>query len=307
MMIEINLLNDFKEILKAMIRENSKILNEMRYERKIKNLDNIDDLCLFYMNLNRRLIEPKPRSILKSKEFNCPKKLENNLRDLENRIIKGEDLTPFLSRKLKKLNFPDATLNEWGIYHLHIGGFIAPNEFSGGLKEILFVFFDGNNAYFIQIMTHKDWTNRELINIIHKNWPHIIARFKIGMNSYEKTSDSDRKKWRNGGTNTPIVMDDGTTYFCPGGGMVITQYSLIDKNYCNVIIKKLKRVKKDIIKGEMVIRNKIKEIYNKTLNSLKFKLVQIIFNKSGIEIRIRELNSDLGLAFKGKDINLYKF
>ena len=104
MMIEINLLKDFKEILKSMIRENSKILNEMRYERKIKNLDNIDDLCLLYMNLNRRLIEPKPRSILKSKEFNCPKKLENNLRDLENRIIKGEDLTPFLSRKLKKLN-----------------------------------------------------------------------------------------------------------------------------------------------------------------------------------------------------------
>ena len=64
------------------------------------------------------------------------------------------------------------------------------------------------------------------------------------MNSCEKTSDSDRKKWRNGGTNTPIVMDDGTTYFGPGGGMVITQYSLIDKNYCNVIIKKLKQVKR---------------------------------------------------------------
>lgn len=42
MMIEINLPKDFKEILKVMIRENNKILNEMRYERKIKNLDNID-------------------------------------------------------------------------------------------------------------------------------------------------------------------------------------------------------------------------------------------------------------------------
>lgn len=61
MMIEINLLKDFKEILKAMIRENSKIKNEMRYERKIKNLDIIDDLYLLYrynfFNIQRRKIK----------------------------------------------------------------------------------------------------------------------------------------------------------------------------------------------------------------------------------------------------------
>ncbi len=306
MMIEINLLKDFKEILKAMIRENSRRLKEMKYEQKIKNLDNVDELCLFYMNLNRRLIESKPRTILKSKEFNCPKGLENNLRDLENRIIKGEDLTPFLSRKLKKLDFPDATLNEWGIYHLHLGGFKGPKRLSRGRNEILFTIFDENHFYFIQVLSHKDWTNKEIINIVHRNWPSLIARFKIRMNSFEKTSDINRKLWRNGGINTPIIMDDGTTYFCPGGGMVITQYSTIDKYYCNILIKNLKQVEKEIFKGETVIQLKIKEIYKISQNLLKFKLDQIIFDKNNLEYRIRELNSGLGIAFKGENVIFYK-
>ena len=306
MMIEINLLKDFKEILKAMIRENSKRLKEMKYEQKIKDLDNVDELCLLYMNLNRRLIESKPRTILKSKEFICPKGLENNLKDLVNRIIKGEDLTPFLSRKLKKLDFPDATLNEWGIYHLHLGGLKSPKRFSMGRNEILFATFDENHFYFIQILTHKDWTNKEIINIIHRNWPNLIVRFKIRMNSFEKTSDINRKLWRNGGINTPIIMDNGTTYFCPGGGMVITQYSIIDKNYCNILIKNLKQVEKDILKGETVIQLKIKEIYKISQNLLKFKLDQIIFGKNNLEYRILELNSGLGIAFKGENVIFYR-
>ncbi|MFW9878097.1 MAG: hypothetical protein ACFFG0_33875 [Candidatus Thorarchaeota archaeon] len=306
MMIEINLLKDFKEILKAMISENSKRLKEMKYEQKIKILDNADELCLLHMNLNRRLIESKPRAILKSKEFNCPKELENNLRDLENRIIKGEDLTPFLSRKLKKLDFPDATLNEWGIYHLHLGGFKGPKRLSWGQNEILFAIFDENHFYFIQVLTHKDWTNKEIINIVHRNWPSLIARFKIRTNSFEKTSDSDRELWRKGGTNTPIIMDDGTTYFCPGGGMVITQYNIIDRHYCNILIKNLKQVEKDIFKGETVIKSKIKEIYKISQNSLEFKLDQIIIDKNNLEYRIRELNSGLGIAFKGENVIFYK-
>ncbi len=302
MMIEINLFKDFKEILKAMIRENSKRLKEMKYEQKIRNLDNVDKLCLLYMNLNRRLIESKPRTILKSKEFTCPKGIENNLRDLENRIIIGEDLTPFLSRKLKKLDFPDATLNEWGIYHLHLGGFKGPKRLSKGRNEILFAMFDENYFYFIQILTHKDWTNKEIINLVHRNWSSLIARFKIRMNSFEKTSDRDRDLWRNGGINTPIIMDDGTTYLCPGGGMVITQYNTIDKHYCNILIKNLKHVEKDIIKGETVIKVKIKEIYQISQILLKVKLEQIIFDNNNLEYRIRELNSGLGIAFKGENV-----
>ena len=166
--------------------------------------------------------------------------------------------------------------------------------------------FDENYFYFIQILTHEDWTNKEIINIVHRNWSSLIARFKIRMNSFEKTSNSDRDLWRKGGINTPIIMDDGTTYFCPGGGMVITQYNTIDKHYCNVLIKNLKQVEKEIIKEETVIKSKIKEIYKIPQNTLRVKLEQIIFDKNNFEYRIRELNSGLGIAFKGENVIFYK-
>lgn len=306
MMMKINLFDDFKEILKAMIRESSNKLKEMKYEQKIKNLEDLNKICLLYMNLYRRLIEAKPRKIYKSKEFKSPKGLETNLQDLENRIIKGDDLTPFLSRKLKKLDFPDATLNEWGIYHLHLGGLKNPDEFSGGFNELLFVMFDDSNAYFIQIMTHKDWTNKELITIIHKNWPALITRFKTMMISVEKTSDSDRMKWRKGGINIPITMDDGTTYFGPGGGILLTQYSILDKNYCNIMIKNLKRIEREILNMKIIIKSKIKEIYKISQNSLNFKLEQVIFAKKILIFRIREINSGLGIEFKGENTIFYK-
>lgn len=289
-----------------MILEESKKLKSMMYEKNIKNLDDVDELSLLYMNLNRRLIESKPRNISKSKKFICPPELEANLKELEEKIQNGDDLTPFLSRQLKKLEFPDATLNEWGIYHLHLGGFKAPDEFSGGLNEILFAMFDDKAAYFIQIMTHRDWTNKDLINIIHNKWPNLIDRFKIEINSNKKISDPDRSKWRKGGINTPLIMDDGTTYLCPGGGMVITQYNVFDKNYCNIIIKKLIQVEKDTLNFETVIKSKIKAIYNISQESSKFKLVEIILDKRNLEFRIRELNSGLGIVFKGEDIIFFK-
>ena len=134
-MMKINLIEDFKQILIQMIKEDGKKLKELKYEEQIKNEDDVDKLCLLYMNLSRRLVKPVPRKILKSKEFKCPKHLEINLQDLENRIKIGDDLTPFLSRQLKKIEFPDAMLNEWGIYHLHLGGYKAPDQFSGGLHS----------------------------------------------------------------------------------------------------------------------------------------------------------------------------
>jgi hypothetical protein len=304
--MEINLIDDFKEILKSLIKEHSKKLKNLTYEQQIKNEENLDKLCLFYLNLKRRLIEAKPRKIYRSKEFRCPKGLETNLNDLKVRISNGEDLTPFLSRQIKKIKFPDAILNEWGIYHLHLGGFKAPDEFSGGLNNILFAMFDDKNAYLIQILTHKDWTNKQLICIVHNNWPELIKKFKTNLASSEKISDNDRKKWRYGGINTPIVMDDGTTYICPGGGMVITQYSIFDKNYCNHIIKNLKQVENEILNKKTLISNTIIDYYKLSLNSFIFKLKHIDIDKSDLEFKVQELNSGLGLAFKGDEISFYK-
>ena len=305
-MIAINLNEDFKAILKELIKELSNKLKELNYEHQIEDSEDLSKLCLFYLNLRRRLVSPMPRNIVKSKEFKCPADLEVNLMKLENKIKNGEDLTPFLSRQLKKIDFADAMLNAWGVHHLHLGGYKGPNQFSSGLNEVVFAMFDDNNAYFIQIMTHKDWSNQEIISIVHNNWPDLIKNFKYIGSPINKMSDNDQKKWRNAGVNTTVTLDDGTTYFNPGGGIVLTKYSILDRNWCNIIIKKLYESENTIKEMEEIIKEKIQELYNLNLESFEFYLEKVELQQRYIDIKIREKNSGLGIRFINDIIVFYK-
>lgn len=303
-MIEIDLINDFENFLRSQILNTSNILQEIKYESQLEEIEDVDELCRLYLNLRRRLIEPRSRKIVKSNEFNCPSHLEENLDELEEKITQGEDLTPFLSRELRRLNFPDATLNEWGIHHLHLGGFKAPDQFSDGLNEILFAWITHDKIYFIQIMTHSDWTNRDLIQIIHDNWPNLIAQFRIGQ-YFEKISDEDRIKWRRGGVSTSITMDDGTTYRGPGI-INVNLFNIFDVRDCSYLINNIENMEQKVIHLENEIKSKIMQIYNVSREKLDLKLVEINFIDEELEFIIKELNTGLNIALKGNYVIYYK-
>lgn len=106
-----------------------------------------------YFNFIKRRILPKSREIKISKEFKCPKEYKEGLDILKSKIKKGEDLIPYLSKNILKVNYNDSLLNDWGIYHLHLGKKKKDN-FIERTGPLLFAKFDDENAYFINIYSH---------------------------------------------------------------------------------------------------------------------------------------------------------
>lgn len=181
-----------------------------------------DDVERAFFNFRRRLIPPMPRKVFKASTFSCPPIYSAGLALLERRIVAGENLAPYLSRKLPRLDFNDGLLNDWGIYHLHLGTEQDEKGRIKGTKEILFARFDETAAYFLGIEGHGAWTRREFVQIIHDNWPKTIDRFRqkrvLGMR--EKFSDSEFATLRRKNVNTTIQVTDGAVYLPMGGGFM---------------------------------------------------------------------------------------
>ena len=78
---------------------------------------------------------------------------------------------------------------------------------------MLFVWFGERHAYFLKVMSHGDWAKKELVEIIHKNWPDLIKQFKLtGVHVEENMSEEDIKKLREAGAITLFKSDDGAVY-----------------------------------------------------------------------------------------------
>lgn len=181
-----------------------------------------------YFNFMRRRINPIPRKILISKEFNCPEKLKTGLEIIKEKIIQGEDLYHHLSTNIRNLNYNDLLLNDWGIYHLHLGEKLNKDGFIERNGPLLFVRFDEEYAYFITVMNHGNWTEQEMIRIIHKNWPESIKSFRASnIKSFATPLENeDIKSIRQVHGNTLIEPVPGVLYFPLGMGIVTSGLSI---------------------------------------------------------------------------------
>lgn len=197
------------------------ILNTLPYDKgrsEIKNelehLD-IDGLTIFFLNWANRLVHPHPRRIHLSRELRERKLSPSDRIDFEDtlrRIEVGADLYPQLSRWLvhgyvgrsgiKKKNLHnhrdlDLMLNEWGIHHLHLNS-------QRDKRELIFVIFDREEAFLLDILPHGEWENEKLVQIAVENWPNsdLFLQIKGVLAPQVRLSTSDRKKLRSAGVNT---------------------------------------------------------------------------------------------------------
>lgn len=186
----------------------------------------LEDLVRQYLNYERRLIHPKPRRSFHSREFVRKfdtLKLEHQrvIREIERKSQVGESLSHFLSDKLAEIDFDDLLLNDWHIYHLHLGS-IRPkkNGFVKRSKELLYAYVKPDALYLMDVLDHKAFGEQQLVEILHTNWPHAIERFK----ALEFTTrplhftSKEREALRNKGVQTLVTTSDGTTYWPFGGG-----------------------------------------------------------------------------------------
>lgn len=156
--------------------------------------------------------------------------LQNALAKLEDKLMKGVDIKPHLSTKILDLDYYDDMLIDWGIFHLHLGIKQHPKfpEFVDRTKFVLFVIPHKNTLYFINCMNHSDWTKKENIEILHRNWPEIIKFFKVedAIDVEYDATEKDIKTLRKCNINPIIKLNDGSVYFPTGLGKVMSGNSL---------------------------------------------------------------------------------
>lgn len=233
------------------------------------------ELAIKYFNLLHRKVPRRPRTVLFSKEFSCPPMYKKRLLKIKKVIEKGEDITPYLSRNLKKLDYNDFMLNDWGIFHLHLGKKLESDGFVERTELLLYAIFDENHAYLINVMKHGEWANHVLIEIVHRNWPHIIERWKIkGITSSSlDTTAKQRIALRKSGAVSLVQMEDGTVYGPPGGGYAASRISIkavISTDYVFNTLKRIEiHIKENIADYIKLIERHGKEVREELHFSLK--------------------------------------
>lgn len=230
------------------------------------NMDKSELPYKYFNMLNKKLVQI-PRQVLISKElyqsqyYNKYKKVINCLKSL---IEKGEDISAYLSKKIDAIDYNDGLLNDWGIHHLHLSTEKESNsKFNKRTGELLFVRFQNDKAYFINIYKHNNWAKKEVIQIVHRNWEEDFKSFRLEgvISLHPRIEDRNYQKLRNKNINTLIEVEEGIVYMGFGFGITTSghgQLAKIEELRCKKALKSAEKY----INHEMVMKNKLgKKIY----------------------------------------------
>jgi hypothetical protein len=242
---------DFYKDWVDMLRE---ILNS-KYQLKT-DVYSDDEVVDIYFSMEERRINPLPRNVNLSKSFVCPPELQNTWEQLKNKIQEGQDLTPHLSRKVNNAGDNDSMLNEWGIFHFHLGESLELDGFIERSGPLVFGYVTNSDFYAVNIFNHGNWTNDDIIEIIHTNWPEIISAYKIhALSISTNPSPTERATLRKKNCNALIQVQDRTIYGAIGGGFMSNGSS------ANSMMKKMYQ-KKFLLHLQEYILNNQAEILN---------------------------------------------
>lgn len=181
-----------------------------------------------YLNALRRRIPRQPRTVRRSAEFTCPPDLHAGLALVEQKAATGAELAPHQSTRLVNLEFNDALLNDWDIHHFHLGTTPHPKApgFLARTGPVLFARVTDATFDLIDVRAHGTWHEQELIQIVHANWPESLAAHRAAGVKAEAWADESVKALRRLNAGYLLTMPDGTPYFSPGGGSVMSGLSL---------------------------------------------------------------------------------
>lgn len=263
--ITVNLIENWEKIIFDFLTDKGHKIPA--YEDKIK-------IGIYYHNLINMHISPQPRKVHISKEFICPKKYKKRVLKLKKRIETGEDITPYLSKGANRIRNLDHLLYDWNIHHLHLGEHREGKSFSERTEELLFIYTTDKAIYFLSVLDHNSFENKELLSIIHNNWPHLIERFlfKGAIEVNQKFSADEISKLRKGGVLALIELDNGKVYMPPGMGVVTTAESAKAVHSTQHILNHLSWIQREIKKYPDNFKEDIVNHTGKMVDSLNVEL-----------------------------------
>ena len=179
-----------------------------------------DRFDVLYFDLLLRSVEAPPRVVREADTLVIPAAFNAAFEDIKRRIELGEALTPYLSKRTSKPGTRDLLLYDWGIHHLHM----APDR----TKELLFARFTDDSAYLVALMDHSSWCDVELIEIILRNWPHLIEPHWLPDVVPPPADWNQQERWklRAAGALPGVALSNGRFYAAFGGGITTSGHSL---------------------------------------------------------------------------------
>lgn len=183
-----------------------------------------DDVPAHYFDAARRRIAEVPRIIVLADTFSCPPQSQAGWDALQEKIRSGQDLNPHRSLRHASLSNPDGLLAEWGTHHFHVGVGRHPSTpgFSERSGPLLFGLVASDTFYAIGIYGHgtRSFADSDILEIIHRNWPDLIARYRVNGVTGEALTPEQRTNLRRANANVASVVADGTVYMPTTGGVM---------------------------------------------------------------------------------------
>ena len=179
-----------------------------------------------YFNVRLKFIEIRPRKVHVSKEFIKDifvSEYKDDILLLLEKIKRGIDVNPNQSKKSFNADYHDMLFNDWNIHHLHLNhNKKRPRDyFNIRTGPLLFIKFDLNNAYVLDVKHHHDqnvWSDTDIIRIIRNNWNYLLEPYEVGDgNWFPNLDDEGMGNLRNKGYIYPVNVDN-KTYMLLGHG-----------------------------------------------------------------------------------------
>ena len=202
-----------------------------------------NDLPFMYFNAQQRRVSTKKRAVFISDTFSCPPNLQSGWQAFQQAVTIGDDVTPYLSKGIKHINATDGLLNDWGVHHFHLGN-IKFGRFVDRTGPLLFAMVTDEALFAIGIYAHGQWTNLDIVENIHRNWPEIISKYRINDITGDMLSASERAVLRKKNANSFTRVADGTVYAPMGGGTAssgLNIHSIIDRDRQFKFLENLQR------------------------------------------------------------------
>jgi len=87
-------------------------------------------------------------------------------------------------------------------------------------KQLVFALITDHDFYAINIYPqHGDWEAAEILESLHRNWPQVLAGYRMQRVPGEELSGQARKNLRNSNVQTFTAVSDGTVYAPIRGGV----------------------------------------------------------------------------------------
>ena len=185
-------------------------------------------MLVAYLGVNRRLVAPQPRRVVKAENFFCPPEHVTALSQIEKKLRDGENIVQNLSTKIRNATYNDALLNDWGIHHLHLGTCTPHGGFVERTRRLLYCRFTDTHAYLIAVLAHGKWTTIALLEALHANWPDRMEQFRAEGVTGDQLTDVQIRELRRKNANYVLQMRDGTCYSPVGGGTTSAGSNLHD-------------------------------------------------------------------------------